>query len=78
MPGRPSDPTTAELVYTFLRHYIAEHGHPPTQAQIAEACYITKTSVGRCMDKLEAWGWIEREHGTYRSLRLVMEHEHDE
>lgn len=73
MPGRRPDPKSAELVYAFLHKYMHEHGHPPTQAQIAEACYVSKTSVARCMDKLEAWGWIQREPNTYRSLQLLVE-----
>jgi len=75
MPGRRPDHTNAELVYAFLQRFMSLHGHPPTQKQIADACYLSKTTIARCMDKLEAWGWIQREQGTYRSLKL-MEKEH--
>lgn len=74
MRGRRHDSTTADMIYTYLEHYIHEQGHPPTQEQIAKACHLSKTSVARGVDKLEAWGMLEREPGTYRSLRL---HEHE-
>jgi DNA-binding MarR family transcriptional regulator len=70
MRGRRRDSTTADMIYAYLERYIHEHGHPPTQAQIAKACNLSKTSVARGIDKLEAWGYVERERGTYRSLRL--------
>ena len=70
MRGRRRDSTTADLIYAYLEKYIHEYGHPPTQEQIAKACHLSKTSVARGMDKLEAEGVIEREPRTYRSLRL--------
>jgi DNA-binding MarR family transcriptional regulator len=73
--GRQPDPTTPQLVLAFLQRYIYDHGHPPTQEQIAVACHLSKTSVARGIDKLESWGYLRREHGTYRSLRLLMDGE---
>jgi SOS-response transcriptional repressor LexA len=71
--GRQPDSTTPQLVFAFLQRYIHQNGHPPTQEQIAAACHLSKTSVARGMEKLELWGYVQREHGTYRSLKLLLE-----
>ncbi|NWF69597.1 MAG: MarR family transcriptional regulator [Chloroflexi bacterium] len=71
MRGRKPDASSAKLVYDYLRYYVHKHGHPPTQAQIAQACIMSKTNVGRCIDKLEGWGWLEREPQTYRTMVLL-------
>ena len=60
---------TTKDVYLFLWNYYQEHGYSPTQQEIADACYLARTSVTRHLDKLTIWGWISREDGKARAIR---------
>jgi DNA-binding MarR family transcriptional regulator len=62
---------TTIAVYVFLWNYHLEHGFAPTQREIAAACFVGQSSVSRYLDKLTMWGWIEREDGKARGLRLL-------
>jgi DNA-binding MarR family transcriptional regulator len=62
---------TTTSVYVFIWKYNQEHGFPPTQREIADACYLAQSSVSRHLDKLAKWGWISREDGKARGLRLL-------
>jgi DNA-binding MarR family transcriptional regulator len=62
---------TTIAVYNFLWNYHLEHGFAPTQREIAKACYMAQSAVSRHLDKLTLWGWIEREDGKARGLRLL-------
>lgn len=61
---------TAKEVYEFIGGYITERGFSPSMDDIAAACYLSRSSVLRYLDKLEAWGLISREPGIPRSLRV--------
>ena len=61
---------TTEAVYHFIVAYIQEHGISPSQREIAEGCYLVRSSVLRHLDKLEAWGRIIRDPNKARSIRL--------
>lgn len=60
----------AKQVYVFINSYIAQHGFPPSMDEIADGCYLSRSSVVRYLDRLEAWGLVSREPGIPRSLRL--------
>lgn len=62
---------TTIAVYIFLWNYHLEHGFVPTQREIAEACFLAQSAVSRHLDKLTMWGWIDREDGKARGLRLL-------
>ena len=62
---------TTRIVFVYLRDTIAEHGIPPNIRQISDAAYIGRSTVYRHLDRLEAWGWIEREPGMARGIRLT-------
>ncbi|MBL8152759.1 MAG: MarR family transcriptional regulator [Anaerolineae bacterium] len=62
---------TTHQVYRFLCHYFHEHGFMPSQQEIADACLLTQSGISRHLDKLARWGWIEREDGKARGLRLL-------
>lgn len=62
---------TTEAIYKFLAHYCDENGYPPTQQEIAEACYLAQSSISRHLDKLEKWGWLIRKEGSARGIRLI-------
>jgi SOS-response transcriptional repressor LexA len=60
-------------IYQFLVTFIDEHGYPPSYREIAEQCYVGRTSVPRYLDRLEIQGRITREIGQARSIRVVRE-----
>jgi SOS-response transcriptional repressor LexA len=62
--------TTIE-VYQFLKNYFQEHGFAPTHQEIADALYVARSGVSRHLDKLTIWGWISREDGKARTIRLL-------
>lgn len=44
---------TIDTVYTYIYQHIQEHGYPPSQREIAAACYLGKTTLVRYLDE----GW---------------------
>jgi DNA-binding MarR family transcriptional regulator len=74
--ARPLSGSDTEKVYQFIKQYIGENnGRPPTQREIAEGCYIARSSVQRHLDVLDARGLIVREMGMARGLTLVLNEE---
>jgi SOS-response transcriptional repressor LexA len=64
---------TTKTVYVYLWNYYREHGFPPTQQEIADACFITRSGIPRHLDRLTIWGWLERESGKARSFRPLVD-----
>ena len=61
----------ADCVLAFIAQYIHTHGPSPSQREIGAACFMSRTTVVRYLDLLEAWGCIRREHGVPRTISLV-------
>lgn len=58
-------------VLDLIRAHISTHGHAPTLAELAQAAGIlSKGSIHRLVKSLEAGGYVEREAGTWRGLKL--------
>lgn len=66
-----SDNETSNNVYDFIRGFFAEHGYSPTLREIANACFMSTTTVVRYLDKLCAAGRISRELQRPRSIALL-------
>ena len=65
---------TARRVYEFIREFKkAEYGLSPSFEEIAEACFMSRSSVLHYLDWLEAWGKITRTPGMPRSIALIDE-----
>ena len=62
---------TTDQIYTFIRAYKAKHGYPPSQEEIAQACYRSRPVIVRHLDRLEMQGKIRREPGKARGIQLV-------
>lgn len=60
-----------QLVYEFVREFIAEHGFAPSQQQIADGCYLSRATIARYLDRLEALGYIIRQPHIARGITLV-------
>jgi SOS-response transcriptional repressor LexA len=61
---------TTKSIFDFIDQYIVREGFSPTQREIADACHLTPQAVIRHLDFLEARGWIIREPGRVRSIRI--------
>lgn len=61
---------TARRVHTFIQQHIAEKNRPPTLDEIARGCYLSRTTVVRYVDLLEAWGYLTRIPNLSRSIVL--------
>ena len=62
--------STTTAVYDFLCAYIAEHGYPPSQRELAAGCYLSRPAIIRHLDRLELQGKITRDPDKARSIRL--------
>ena len=62
----------SQRIFDFICRYTDQYGFPPTVGEIAaDEGYKSKSGVVRHLDKLEKWGWIERYHGSARSIRIL-------
>lgn len=61
----------ARRVLTFIREFDAETGFSPSMDEIAEGCFLSRSSVLRYLDLLEAWEHLTRQPGVPRSIRLL-------
>ena len=61
-----------EILYTFIKGYIAKNGHSPYLREIQEACNIKshKSVIDRLVS-LERKGYIKRKINQHRSIRLL-------
>jgi SOS-response transcriptional repressor LexA len=63
--------STTEVVYQFIQDYMEREGIAPSIREIAEACYMGRSTVQRHLDRLAAWGWIIQRPGRARGIVLV-------
>lgn len=67
------DSSMMDRVYDFIREYRDEQDISPTYKEIAEGCFIAKSTVEKFLIQLEADQRITRKRGVPRSIRLVSE-----
>lgn len=59
-------------ILAFIGEYASEHGRPPTFREIGAECDISSTSVvGYHLKQLVDAGYLERETGMARGIRVV-------
>lgn len=63
-------PTQSSILSFIIEHY-QEYGMTPTIREIAKHCFISVGSVTYQLNKLEAHGWILRDMGKARSIRIL-------
>jgi repressor LexA len=61
----------ARQVYDFVCDFTEDTGFSPSMKEIAEACYLSRSSVVRYLDLLEAWDYVWREPGRPRSIGII-------
>lgn len=69
------DEQTIQAVYAYIRVYLHQYGYGPSIREIARDCFMSPANVYRYLDWLEARGYITRQSGVARSIRLL---EHNE
>lgn len=75
-PGRkPRSEITEPQLKTLkaIRSFMAEHGFPPTVAEMADALGVATTSVYEQINQLIRKGYLERESGKARGLSVTEE-----
>ena len=65
----------ADPIVVFIGEYIDEHGYPPTQREIGQACYLAVSGVNRRIQILAAQGRID--YLPKRARGLGVPHESD-
>lgn len=60
-----------EQVFAFICDYVRTRKYPPSLDEIAVACYISRSTVLRHIDRLEGEGRIERDPYISRGITLI-------
>ena len=58
-------------VLAFVVDYTNTNGYPPTLAEIGKHCRFTKGAAKKHLVAIAAKGFIERDEGTARGIRVV-------
>ena len=54
-----------------IRDYIVAHGYPPSIRELAEINGSSKSNMKYHLGQLELYGYIERDKGITRGIRLL-------
>jgi repressor LexA len=61
-------------IYSFIEHYMREHGRPPTNREIGEAVHVESTGhIDYHLTMLEKKGYIARERKKSRGIKVMRE-----
>jgi len=60
-----------QTVFEFICRFVREHTYPPTLDEIAQACFIARSTVVRHIDRLEGEGRIARNPNISRGITLL-------
>lgn len=61
-----------EELLRFIRHFVGEHGYPPSLREMADGCGMSSTSVvTHHLDMLERDGYIVRDRNIARAIKLT-------
>lgn len=67
-----SNSDSTREVYDFIQDYLeTNQGYVPSIREIARGVYRSNATVIRHLDRLEAWGLIQRLPNRARSIRLT-------
>lgn len=65
-----NNPTTLQI-FDFIVRYIDENGYPPTQREISDAVYLSRSTVPRHLDALAKRGLIRYDEGKFRGIVVL-------
>lgn len=57
-------------ILTVIVAYFEEHGYPPSIAEIAQAVGMSVSGTNYHLGVLQRQGWIVREYGKSRAIRM--------
>ena len=60
-----------DQVFRFISEEVADGHLPPTQREIANALYLSRSTVQRCLTDLENMGCVTTIPGKARSLTIT-------
>jgi repressor LexA len=63
--------SNARRIYNYICAFSETHGYAPTITQMAQSCYMSRATVVRYLNWLEAWNYIWREPGTPRAITII-------
>lgn len=66
----PQFDTVTLQMYEYIRDYLLAYRLSPSIKEVADHCYLAQSTASYKLAKLEAKGWIVREIGVPRSMRL--------
>lgn len=68
--------TRQQVILGFLREFVDSYQRPPTHREIcARFSFKSTNAAADHLQKLEKWGWIERDHNLARGIRFTEESE---
>lgn len=70
-PVRALNDALTQQVFDYIVAYFADFGWAPTVVEIAAGVHIAQGMVHKHLTTLEAWGYIRRDPGKCRALRLL-------
>jgi len=59
-----------EAMFAFICQHQRQTGFAPTLREMGDAFFMSPGTILRYLDKMEAQGWITREWGKARSIKL--------
>jgi SOS-response transcriptional repressor LexA len=59
------------LILGIIRDYIAQRGYSPTQAEIGARANTSATTVAHIVARLELRGFLEKNGGGSRNIKLL-------
>jgi SOS-response transcriptional repressor LexA len=68
--NNPKYALTRQL-YQYIAASVRDQTYTPTVAEMGQALHMSESGIRRHLDRLEAWGWISREPGKRRAIRLL-------
>lgn len=75
--GADRQPTKRQFEYLgFIARYMARFGRAPAESDIARHFFVSPPSVNQMMQTLERLGFIARQPGMSRSIRICIELPH--
>jgi hypothetical protein len=73
-PGQGARPTKRQFEYlAFIHKYITRFGRAPAESDIERHFLVSAPSVNQMMQTLERLGFIARQRGVPRSVRICIE-----
>lgn len=73
-PGNPVDAALGrarrEQILEFIRSYLAEHGYPPSRAEIGDEIGVSGTQISKHLRMLQEQGMVRLGSGN-RTIALV-------